>query len=257
MRRVLGVLMRPRATMDEVARNPAFITTWVLVLLAVVTCGGLLLSTEVGRQALVDERVRVSEALGQRVDDAEYGRLQAAPPVSVYLTSGGRLLLTPPVTLLAALGLLLLARIDGAQPSFTAALAIAVHASVVLALQQVIATPFHYMQESLTSPTTVAGLLRMFDEGSWPARLFGTIDVFGLWWMWLLSLGLAAAAGKPAPGDDAGLSTALGPTLSMSKGRGSPEQSRRARRYLWRLLAVYVSVAAIVAAVFALLGAGN
>jgi hypothetical protein len=210
--------------MDEVARLPAFITTWMLVLLAVAICGGALLSTEVGRQALVDERVRVTEALGQRVDDAAYEQLQASPPFAVYLTSGGRLLLTPPVTLLVALGVLLLARLAGARTSFTTALAIVVHASVVLALQQVVATPFHYVQESLTSPTTVAGLLRVFDEGSWPARLFGTIDVFGLWWMWLLSVGLAAATGQSA------------------------------RRYLWRLLAVYVSVAALVAVVFAVFG---
>jgi hypothetical protein len=104
------------------------------------------------------------------------------------------------------------------------ALAIAVHASVILVLQQIIATPLHYLSESLTSPTNVAGVLRVFDEGTWPARLFGTIDVFGLWWMWLLSVGLAATAGRPA------------------------------RRYLWRLLAVYVGVAAIVAAVFAVMG---
>ena len=117
---------------------------------------------------------------------------------SVYLTSGGRLLLTPPITILAALGLMVLARIDGAAVSIKSALAITVHASVVLALQQVVATPLHYVQESLTSPTTVAGLLRTFDEGSWPARLFGTIDVFGLWWIWLLSVGLAAATGNPA-----------------------------------------------------------
>ena len=224
MRRVLGVLMRPRATMDEVARHPAFITTWVLVLLALAICGGLLLSTEVGRQALVDERVRVTEALGQRVDDAEYARFQRDPPFLVYLTSGGRLLLTPPITLLAALGLMVLARIDGATVSINSALAISVHASVVLALQQVVATPLHYVQEALTSPTTVAGLLRTFDEGSWPARLFGTVDVFGLWWIWLLSLGLAAATGKPG------------------------------RRYLWRLLAVYAGVAAVVAVVFGMFG---
>jgi hypothetical protein len=226
MRRVLGVVMRPRATMDEVARHPTFITTWVLVLLAVAVCGGLFLSTEVGRQALVDERVRVTEALGERVDDAEYARLQADLPFAVYLTSGGRLLLTPPMTVVAALGLMVLARLDRVTVSMKTALAIAVHATVVLALQQVVATPLHYVQESLTSPTTVAGLLRTFDEGSWPARLFGTIDVFGLWWMWLLSLGLAAATAKSA------------------------------RRYLWRLLAVYVGVAAIVAAVFAMFG-GN
>lgn len=226
MRRVTGVLMHPRATMAEVVRHPAFITTWVVVLLAVAICGGLLLSTPVGQQALVDERVRVTEALGGRVDDAAYARLKAAPPVSVYLTSGGRLLLTPPITLLVAAGLAALARIGGAGMTFVTALAITVHATVVLALQQVIATPLHYAYESLTSPTNVAGLLRLFDEGSWPARLFGSIDVFGVWWMWLLAVGLAAATGRPA------------------------------RQYVWRLLAVYVGIAAIVAVVFAVAGDG-
>ena len=227
MRRVTGVLVHPRATMAEVVRHPAFVTTWAVVLLAVAVCGGLLLSTPVGRQALVDERVRVTEALGRRVDDAAYARLQANPPMSVYLTSGGRLLLTPPVTLLVAAGLLMLARIDGAAMSFVTALAIAVHATVVLALQQIVATPLHYVQEALTSPTNVAGVVRMFDEGTWPARLLGTMDVFALWWVWLLSLGLAAATGRPA------------------------------RRYAVRLLAVYVGVAAIVAAIFAVTGRGS
>ncbi len=226
MHRVTGVLMHPRATMAEVVQHPAVVTTWVVVLLVVAICGGLLLSTPVGQQALVDERVRVIEALGGRVDDAAYAGLKAAPPVSIYLTSGGRLLLTPPVTLLVAVGLSLLVRWDGARVTFVTALAIAVHATVVLALQQVVATPLHYVQESLTGPTNLAGVLRLFDEGSVPARLFGTLDVFGLWWMWLLALGLAAATGRPA------------------------------RRYIWRLVAVYVGVAAIVAALFTALGNG-
>jgi hypothetical protein len=221
MRRVTGVLRHPRATMAEVVQHPAFITTWVVVLLVAAVCGGLLLSTPIGQQALVDERVRVTEALGGRVDDAAYARLRSDPPVSNYLTSGGRLLLTPPVTLLVAAGLVGLAWFDGARVTFVTALAIGVHATVVLALQQVVATPIHYVNESLTSPTNLAGMLRLFDEGSVPARLFGTIDVFGLWWMWLLAVGLAAATGRPA------------------------------RQYIWRLLAVYLGVAAIVAAVFA------
>jgi Yip1 domain len=224
MSRVTGVLLHPRATMADLARQPGFLTTWVVVLLTVIVCGWLLLSTQVGQQALVDERVRVMEALGNRVDDVQYARLQASPPVSVYLTSGGRLLLTPPITMLVAAGLMVLARMDGAAVSFTTALAIAVHATVVLALQQIIATPLHYVAESLTSPTNVAGLLRVFDEGTVPARLFGTIDVFGLWWMWLLGLGLAAVTGRPG------------------------------RRYWLRLVAVYVGMAAIVAAVFAVMG---
>src|SRR5688572_332856 len=113
MRRVTGVLLHPRATMAEVVRHPAFITTWVVVLLVVAVCAGLLLSTSIGRQLLVDERVRVTEAMGGRVDDATYARLQDEPPVSIYLTSGGRLLLTPPVTMVVALGVMTLARRDG------------------------------------------------------------------------------------------------------------------------------------------------
>jgi hypothetical protein len=224
MRRVTGVLVHPRATMAEVARHPAFVTTWVVVLLVVAFCGGLLLSTPTGQQALVDERVRITEAMGGRVDDAAYERLRNDPPVSIYLTSGGRLLLTPPVTIAVALGLMALGWFDGERVTFVTALAITVHATVVLALQQVVATPLHYLSESLTSPTNVAGLLRLFDEGSWPQRLLGAVDAFGLWWMWLLALGVAAATGRPT------------------------------RRYVWKLLAVYVGIAAIVAAVFAVLG---
>lgn len=227
MRRVTGVLMHPRSTMSEVVRRPVFITTWVVVLLAVVACGGLLLSTPVGQQALVDERVRVTEALGNRVDDAEYARLQAQPPLLTYWTSGGRLLVTPEITLIVAVGLMVLARMDGVQLSYVTALAIAVHATVVLALQQVLATPVHYLYESLTSPFNIASMLRVFDEGTVASRLFGTLDVFGIWWMWLMAVGLAAASGRPTG------------------------------RYFWRLVAVYVGVATVVALVFAAVGGGQ
>ncbi len=225
MRRVMGVLSHPRQTMTEVVRHPAFATAWVVLLVVLAVCAFALLSTQVGRQALVDERVRVIEALGGHVDDAAYVALQANPPWLVYLTSGGRLLLTPAITLLVAAGLMALAALDGVKVRYAVALAVTVHASVALAMQQVVATPLHFVRESLTSPTNIAGVLPMLEEGSLPARWLGTIDMFGLWWVWLLAVGLGAATGRPA------------------------------RRYLVRLLLAYVGVATIVAVVFAVLGA--
>lgn len=225
MRRVIGVLWQPRRTMSEVVSRPAFAAAWIALLAVSVVCAFVLLSTAVGRQALVDERVRVIEALGGRVDDVAYNALQANPPWPVYWTSGGRLLLTPAITLLVALGLTTLAALDGVKVRYAVALAITVYASAVLALQQVVATPLHFVRESLTSPTNIAGVLPMLEEGSLPARWLGAIDIFGLWWVWLLAIGLAAATGRPA------------------------------RRYLVRLLVAYVGVAAIVAAVFAVFGA--
>jgi len=225
MRRVIGVLWLPRRTMSEVVSRPAFALVWVTILVVLAICAFALLSTSVGRQALVDEQVRVIEALGGRVDDAAYGALQANPPWLVYLTSGGRLLLTPVITLLVAVALMALAAVDGMKVRYVTALAITVYASVVLALQQVVATPLHFMRESLTSPTSIGGLLPMLDEGSLPARWLGSIDVFGLWWVGLLAIGLAAATGRPG------------------------------WRYLTRLLVGYIGIAALVAAAFAVLGA--
>lgn len=225
MRRVIGVLWHPRRTLAEVVARPTFAVAWVFLLAVLAVCAFALLSTAVGRQALVDERVRVVEALGGRVDDVAYAALQANPPVLVYLTSGGRLLLTPEITLLVAAGLMALAALDGVKVRYGVALAITVYASLVLALQQVVATPLHFVRESLTSPTNIGALLPMLDEGSLPARWLGSIDVFGLWWVWLLAVGLAAATGRPA------------------------------RRYVARLLMAYIGIAALVAAVFAVLGA--
>lgn len=225
MRPVIGVLWHPRQTMAEVVARPNFAAAWVFLLAVLAVCAFALLSTAVGRQALVDERVRVVEALGGRVDDVAYAALQTNPPWLVYLTSGGRLLLTPEITLLVAAGLMALAALDGVKVRYGVALAITVYASLVLALQQVVATPWHFVRESLTSPTNLGGLLPMLDEGSLPARWLGSVDVFGLWWVWLLAVGLAAATGRPA------------------------------RRYLARLLMAYIGIAALVAAVFAVLGA--
>jgi len=225
MRRVIGVLWHPRQTMHDVVARPSFAVAWVVVLAVVAGCAFALLSTSVGKQALVDERVRVVEALGGRVDDAAYAALQANPPWLVYWTSGGRLLLPPEMTLLVAAGLLGLARVDGVKVRYATALAVTVHATVVLAVQQVVATPLHFVRESLTSPTNLAGLTPMLEEGSLPARWLGTIDVFGLWWVWLLAVGLSAVTGRPTG------------------------------RYVGRLLMAYVGVAAIVAVTFAVLGA--
>jgi hypothetical protein len=191
--------------------------TWAL-------CGGLLLGTDVGRQALVDERVRVVEVTGGTVTDAEYAALQANPPWLVYFTSGGRLLLAPPVTLMVAAGLWAVARVEGKRVAFRAALAVAVHATVVLVLGQIVAAPLNYVRESLTSPTNLAVLLPLMDADTPVSRFFGTLDVFVLWWAGLLAVGLSALTGRPV------------------------------RRYAWPIGLAMVAFAATVALAIALLG---
>lgn len=197
IRRIAGTLRRPRATFAGLVEQPAWAATWAVLLIVFAALGGWFLSTDVGQQALVDERVRVIESFGGAVSDAEYAALLANPPQWVYLTSGGRLLLLPPITVLMAGLLWSVARVDGAAVRFSQTLAIAVHASVVLLIGQLVATPLHYVRESLTSPLNLAAVLPLLEEGSVPARFFGTLDLFALWWLGLLGLGLSVLTRRP------------------------------------------------------------
>jgi hypothetical protein len=184
--------------MSALVVEPAFLKTWLLLLGIWGICAVPLLRTEVGRQALVDERVRVVEAFGGTVDDRAYSDLQAAPPLSSYLTSGGRLLLNPTVTLGTGMGLLPIVRRRRPGASLALTLSIAVHATTVLVLQQLIATPLVYVRESLDSTTSLAALIPVADEGTLLARVLGAVDVFGLWWVCLLSVGVGVATGQAA-----------------------------------------------------------
>jgi hypothetical protein len=224
--RLTDVVLRPGQAMQSAAGAgaSAVALTWVVALAVWLAAAAWLLSQPVGRQAVVDERVRVVEALGGRVDDAQYQAWQTRPPWITYFTSGGRLLLLPVTTLAVATGLFLWLRRRAPGLRYRAALSVVVHASVILVLQQLLATPLHAVRESLTSPFNLAALVPLFDEGSLPARVLGSVEVFGLWWAALLAVGAAALAGG------------------------------RARQYLGAVLGVYVGIAAAVGAVVGLLG---
>ena len=224
IRRIAGVVVRPRATFAAVLDRPAWAAMWLVILIVWAACGGWLLSTDVGQQALVDERVRVIETFGGTVNDAQYAAWLADPPWWVYLTSGGRLLLTPAVTILVALALWTLARLDGASASLSQGLGIAVHASVILLIGQLLATPLHYVRESLTSPLNAAAILPLMEEGSLATRFFGSFDLFAVWWGCLLAVGLSVLT------------------------------HHRVARYAMPLAAVYVGFAAVVAAAIAVTG---
>jgi hypothetical protein len=217
IRRLVGVVWRPRTILTALVERPVWVGAWAFILIFWAVLGGWLLSTDMGRQALIDERVRVVEAFGGSVSDAQYRALLAQPPWWVYGTSGGRFLLNPVMTLAAAAGLWLVARADQAPARFRQALSIVVHASVVLLLGQLVATPLHYVRESLTSPLNLAAVLPLMEDGTAPTRFAGSLDLFALWWALLLAMGLSVLTG------------------------------RQTTRYVWSIAAIYGLFAAVVA----------
>ena len=204
--RLYGVIRRPRMTFAAIAASPAWAPVLVLTTVLTFLCTAGLLRTEVGRQALVDQWERTAVAFGQTVDDAQYARMENRA------TGGGLGLMYAAVTALAngpalafALAALLYIVLNrtagrraapGAEPagprvSYVQVLAVVAYAGVILALRQVIAMPVDYVRESIASPTTLVQFFTMLDEASPVARFLGVIDLFVVWWIVVLAVGMS------------------------------------------------------------------
>jgi hypothetical protein len=71
------------------------------------------------------------------------------------------------------------------------ALAVVVHASAILAVRELVAAPINYARESLGGATSLSVIMPAFGESTFPARLFGAVDVFVVWWVLLVALGVS------------------------------------------------------------------
>jgi hypothetical protein len=161
--------------------------------------GAALMTTDVGRQALVDQWERTALAFGQPVDDAAYARLEELSARSAVGYALVTSVISGPVLTVVIAGLLLAAfrrrpgpeGAAGRSVTFRQSLAVAAHAGFILALRQVIAAPVGYLRESTASATSLALWFPGLDEASPVARFFGAIDLFVVWWIVVLAIGTA------------------------------------------------------------------
>jgi hypothetical protein len=196
--RAAGVIRSPRATLTAVAAEPRWAAILVATTVITFACQAAFLSTGVGQLALVDQWERTAIAFGGAVDDAQYARLHELSRQGVGYAAVMALASGPLLTGALALILLGATRALGAAASLAQLLAIVSHAGVILALRQVIATPVNYALESLASPTTLVRFAGALDEGSPAARFLGAIDLFVVWWVVVLAVGVGALVHRPA-----------------------------------------------------------
>ena len=141
----------------------------------------------------------MASALGQTVDDGQYQALaNASRHGAAYATAMA--VVTGPV-LTVGLSVLLFAAFRASAKStvtYRQVLAVVGHAGVILALRQVVAAPLIYARETLSSPLTMGAFFSMLDEASPVARVLAAIDVFVIWWIVALAIGMSVLYRRPA-----------------------------------------------------------
>jgi hypothetical protein len=162
----------------------------VVLTLAAVGSRVALFETPVGRQALVDEWERTALAFGQDVDDARYAELRRMSAQAPLYGVAAAVLNGPVLSLAVAAGVYLLFGRRSGLASLTQVCAVAVHASVPLTLRQIVAAPVSYLSETTASATSVGAWFQSLNEASPVARFVGVLDVFVIWWVVLLAIGV-------------------------------------------------------------------
>jgi Yip1-like protein len=190
-RRVFGMLTSPRATYADVAAHPRWVGALIVVAATTIACSTWLLSTEVGQRAVIDQQLQAAEAFGRPMTDAQYEQLQRFAPYSVYFAAASQLIFLPLMALvIAGITFAVFNGALGADAAFKQVFAVVVFSGVVLALKALFSTPLNYARESLSSPTTLTAVLPFFDDNTFAARLLGSVDLFYVWWITNLAIGL-------------------------------------------------------------------
>ena len=197
--RMLGVIYAPRATFESLVAAPRWGDVLALTFLVTALSSAFLFETETGRLALLDQWERTALAFGQTVGDPEYAALtRASDNGTVYAIAsafaGGPMLALTLTAILFAL----FRRFTSGGVRFGQVFAVVAHAGVILTLRQVIAAPVVYARETLASPTTFNLFFATLDETSPPARFFGVVDLFVIWWIVVLAIGMSVLWRKPA-----------------------------------------------------------
>jgi hypothetical protein len=210
--RIVGMIRSPRATLSSVVAHPRSIDLAILVVVVSAACDVGFLLTRVGQLAALDQQVRHLESFGAVVTDERYALLRSLvayrPAISAaFIIVGWPLLWLLAAALVRAVGnrvVISLPFRQGAQrdapdpphitrrpATFAQAFTIVVHASAIFAVRSLVAAPVNYARESIGGATSLGMVMPAFGQSTFPARLLGAVDIFVLWWVVLVAIGLS------------------------------------------------------------------
>jgi len=182
--------MSPRETYAAVAAKPRAFGVIVVVLAVVVLAQGIFLSTEVGQQAALDQNIRAMEAFGINIPDEAYQRMEEGIK-NAPITGGISAIIFWPLAMAITAGLLMVvfSMLMGGNATFKHVFAIVAHSAVIIAIQQAFSMPLSYARGEFAG-ANLGIFVPMLEETSFPAKLLGSIDLFFIWWMVSLAIGI-------------------------------------------------------------------
>jgi Yip1 domain len=189
--RILGVIFTPRAAYADVAARPSWLGAMLVVLALTGGSTFAFLSTDIGKNAMLDQQRQTMESFGVKLSDQAMQRMEEGAPRARYFAMISQAVFLPVAALaIAGIALAVFNAILGGDARFRQVFAIVVFSGVILGLGAIFVLPLDYARETLSSPTTLSVFLPFLEENSFLARFLGSIDLVRVWWFVSLSIGL-------------------------------------------------------------------
>ncbi len=190
--RFFGIVFSPAETMAGVVAVPRWLGMLALTSVITAVFAGGFMATEVGQEAWFDEGLATTQAFGIEMREEQAERMVAMMPYLGITTVVNSLAGLPAFRLLfAGLLFLVFTVMLGATASFRQVFSVVVHSGVIMALAQVFIWPLNYFRQEMMSPTAIAVFLPMLDEGTFLFHVLNFIDLFRIWAIIVLSIGLS------------------------------------------------------------------
>jgi hypothetical protein len=190
--RILGIIFTPRAAYADVAARPAWLGAMLVVLVLTGGSTFAFLSTEIGKNAMLDQQRQTMESFGVKLPEQAMQRMEEGAARAPYFAVISQAVFLPVAALaVAGIALAVFNAVLGGDARFKQVYAIVVFSGVILALGAIFVLPLDYARETMSSPTTLSVFLPFLEENSFLARFLGSIDLIRVWWFVSLSIGLA------------------------------------------------------------------
>jgi Yip1 domain len=194
--RFIGIVTAPKETFQSIVATPRVLGMLVVVTVLMAISAALPVTTQGGRQAAIDkaeEGMRAVQKMGINVDmekmHEQMEKSASQMPVRNAITF---LLLVPIVTVISAGIFFAIFNAGlGGEARFKQVYAVIIHAGVISTLQMVFSAGINYMRETVDAGTNLGMLFPFLPEQSFVVSFFSAIDIFRVWWVVVLSIGLA------------------------------------------------------------------
>jgi hypothetical protein len=189
--RFIGIITSPKATFQSVVARPAVLGMLLLTAGVSGVFTALPMTTEAGQQAAIETQEQRMQSMGFTVSDQMHEQFEKGAGRMPYTTGISVMVVWPIMAALFAGILFAIFNAGlGGEASFKQVYSVYVHSGAISALSAIVAGTVGFFTGRVGSVTSLGALLPMLSEKSFAAHLLGAVDIFIIWSLVVLAMGL-------------------------------------------------------------------